>query len=340
MPPFGTFFSVNRNSKMAFSPARLWTALNLGGLSVREAAERTWTRINDHEILTRAAAISFYAIAALVPFMALVISVTAQSLPWIMSKIGLHSGTDGTDATELLRGLLPPDALSLIAGELKRLRDQPQGGLISFGLIAVLWLSSSAFVGIIDSMNVIRGVPETRPFWRRRLIAILMTVSQAAILIVSLGTFIVWPQILHWLGLTNSAAILATAVHGLTVVVMILLSFALALYFGPNATLRWEWITPGSLFGTLTLVAVSVLFRIYVQHNVWIARGHRRAHELALAVHDRAHGGGRAQQGHRGRGKTSRSPPSRARNRALGRARLSSPPHRRLSTARSCRSTE
>ncbi len=47
---------------------------------------------------------------------------------------------------------------------------------------------------------------------------------------------------------------------------MVLMSFALALYVGPDATLRWEWITPGSLLGTLALFCVSVPFRIYVQH--------------------------------------------------------------------------
>jgi membrane protein len=139
--------------------------------------------------------------------------------------------------------------------------------MISVGLAALLWLSSSLFVGIIDAMNVIRGVQETRPFWKCRLVAMLMTVSQAAILIASFGTFVAWPQILGWLGLSQPAAILATFIHGLTVFFMVLISFALALYFGPDdAKLRWERITPGSLVGTLTLCGVSLLFRIYVQH--------------------------------------------------------------------------
>ena len=54
---------------MAFSNKRFWSAMNLGGLTAREVAIRTWRGMNDHEILTRAAAISFYAIAALVPFL-------------------------------------------------------------------------------------------------------------------------------------------------------------------------------------------------------------------------------------------------------------------------------
>ena len=38
-----------------------------------------------------------------------------------------------------------------------------------------------------------------------------------------------------------------------------LISFACALYFGPNADQRWEWITPGSLLGTLLLVQFNLL---------------------------------------------------------------------------------
>ena len=66
---------------MATSSRRLWAALSLGGLSIRELAVRTWNKMDEHEILTRAAAIAFYAIAALVPFLALVITMTAYLLP-------------------------------------------------------------------------------------------------------------------------------------------------------------------------------------------------------------------------------------------------------------------
>ena len=54
--------------------------MHLGGLTFREVCLRTWTKINEHEILTRAATISFYALAALVPFLALVITLSAWLL--------------------------------------------------------------------------------------------------------------------------------------------------------------------------------------------------------------------------------------------------------------------
>ena len=250
---------------MAILTKRFWSAITLGGLTVQEAARRTWKQINDHEILTRAAGISFYAIADLVPFLALVILMTAYCLPWIPSAAGSETSTF-VGPIEPLRNLIPDDAVSIVARELRRLQEQPAPGIISVGLVAILWFSSSLFVAIMDAMNRIMGVEETRPFWKQRAVALLMTLTQAAILIITLATIVIWPQILRWLGLSQTSAVLATCLHGLAAFLLILLSFAVAMYFGPNADQRWEWITPGSLVGTPVVLLVSYLFRVYVQH--------------------------------------------------------------------------
>jgi membrane protein len=132
--------------------------------------------------------------------------------------------------------------------------------------VAILWLSSSLFVAIMDAMNRIMGVRESRPWWKQRLVAVLMALSQGAILIVSFITILAWHQILRFLGVGDVTAVVVTAVHGLLVFVVFLLSFALVLYFAPDAEQCWEWITPGSLLGSIVLLVVSVAFRVYVQH--------------------------------------------------------------------------
>ncbi len=166
---------------------------------------------------------------------------------------------------EALISLMPGDAASVIVREIRRLQEQPPAGLVSIGLPATLWLSSSMFMAIIDAMNRIRSVRDSRSYIKLRLLAMLMTLSQASILIVALATTLAWPQILGWLGLSWMAAVLATFVHAITVFVIILLSFAMTLYFAPDGDQRWEWITPGSLLGTLVLIGVNLLFRAYVQ---------------------------------------------------------------------------
>ncbi len=177
---------------MAFSLARMPLEFRLGGVSLPTVAYRTWKRSERHELLTRAAAIAFYAIAALIPFLALVIALSPHWLPWVVRLAG-GGDAAAVDPMEPLRGLMPSGAFAFVSNQLKELREHPPVGLLSFSLAATLWLSSSVFVAVIDAMNVIRSVHETRPFWKRRLIAMVMTLAQAAILIGSVATIVGWP---------------------------------------------------------------------------------------------------------------------------------------------------
>jgi len=239
--------------------------MHLGGLSVREVATRAWKRIDDDEIFTRSAAITFYAIAALVPFLALVITLTAYLLPPPFRQAESGTAQPAGPMDELVN-VLPRDAASIVIKEIDELQKRPPTGLLSFGLVAILWLSSSLFVAVMDATNRIMGVRESRPWWKQRVVGVLMALSQGGILIAAFATVLAWRQILHFLGVGEVTAVLVTVVHGLFVLVIFLLSFAMALYFAPDAEQCWEWITPGSLAGSVVLLAVSVAFRVYVQN--------------------------------------------------------------------------
>ena len=84
-----------------FPPIRLREALSLGGLSVRELASRTWLKILDNEIMTRAAAVSFYAMMALVPFLGLVLTITIELLPDLRGPSGTTIGFANMTVGEL-----------------------------------------------------------------------------------------------------------------------------------------------------------------------------------------------------------------------------------------------
>jgi membrane protein len=245
--------------------------LSLGGLSVRELFVRTWARVNENEIMTRAAAVSFYTMLALVPFLGLVLTLTAYVLPDITGLTGHRTGI-GNLTTEQLRGtlrsFLPAEAYAVFADQIARLQSQkePPLGLLVFSTAVTVWLASSLFVAIIDAMNRIYGVSETRSWIKIRFTAVVMTFLQAAILIGALLTIVLGPKVLAWLGLSTPAATLATAVQWLAAAVMVLLSFALSFYVGPDAEQKWEWITPGSLLGTAAFLVACLGFREYVAH--------------------------------------------------------------------------
>jgi len=252
-----------------FPPLRLREAFKLGGLTPRELVMRTYRAIEDHEIQTRAAAVAFYAMLALVPFIGLIMFLAVQLLPDLTGTSGRPKGIGDLTVSTFERTLdqgLPPEASKEIKAQIGRLQSQPPVGVLSFGLVITLWLSSSIFVAIIDAMNRIYGVEERRGFVKIRLVAIVMTLTQAAILVGSLLVIVAWPFLLKWFGLRADVALLATVVQYAVLFVMVLLSFALTFFVAPDSDQRWEWISPGSLIGTALFLGVSLLFRVYV-HN-------------------------------------------------------------------------
>ena len=130
-----------------------------------------------------------------------------------------------------------------------------------------LWSASNLFLVVIDALNRTYEVKETRSFVKLRLTAMAMTFLQAACLLGSLVAIVAWPQILRVLGLDTHGAVawVATAVRWSAVFLMVLLSFALTFYVGPDARDRWAWVTPGSLAGTVAFLVFCILFRLYVQ---------------------------------------------------------------------------
>ena len=148
-----------------FPPLRLREALRLGGLSVRELAVRTWKKINENEILTRAAAVSFYAMLALVPFLGLVLTLAVQLLPDLTGRTGKTVGIGNltVDQLETTLKAMFPRRRSRSSRTRSPDPEGPAVGLLSVGLVITIWLASSLFLAIIDAMNRIYGVSRPAP---------------------------------------------------------------------------------------------------------------------------------------------------------------------------------
>lgn len=253
-----------------FPPLRMREAWNLGGLTVRQVLWRTWNKLNDNEILTRASAVAFYAMLAMVPMIALFLTVTVNFLPDLSGLNDRPAGGAGHLTVTQLRGalqnVLPEEGYRVVEDQIGRMQKEPPFGLISLGLLIALWSASSLFLAVMDALNRVAGVTETRGFIRLRITAVIMTLIQAAILLGALIAIVVGPEILEWLGFRGHLTWFAIGLQWTIVVAMVLASFALTFYVGPDAEQRWEWLTPGSILGMLVFLGFTWLFRVYIQN--------------------------------------------------------------------------
>jgi membrane protein len=253
------------------SALRPRTTMSLGGLSLRQLALGMWKRMEEHDSMTWAAAVAFYAMLATVPFLALLLVAVVLRLPDLSGAGRRSTGfsnltVDQLDAT--LSSLFPNAAFVLVRDQIARIQSEPPLALLSLGAVIALWSASNLFLVVIDGLNRTYAVKETRSYVKRRLTAMGMTLLQAACLLGSLVAIVAWPQILRALGLDPNGAVawFATAVRWSGVFLMVLLSFALTFYVGPDARRRWAWVTPGSLAGTVAFLGFCILFRLYVQN--------------------------------------------------------------------------
>ena len=172
-----------------------------------------------------------------------------------------------------LERLLDPIAPSGVIDFISSLQQDSGGGTsavaFAIGLVAAVWVASGAMGSVIKAVNRAYEVQETRPFWRLRVIAILLVITTG---ITTGGVFLL---IVVGGELGNA---IATKAHlggafdwtwGIlrwpVAFCAILLFFALVYYLAPNKNqLSWKWLTPGAVLGALLWLVLSGLFALYV----------------------------------------------------------------------------
>jgi membrane protein len=172
-----------------------------------------------------------------------------------------------TEVETLSNQLLPPEAHAIVQDQVKKIEEDRPVGLLSLSALLLLWSASSLFVAVMESTNAAYEVHEARPWWKKRLVATVLTLVEAVLLVGASASIAAWPEVASWLRLGGAARTLATAVHWLVVIVSLMTVFALAYYFGPNIEQEWEWITPGSALGVLALILASLGFRLYLLYG-------------------------------------------------------------------------
>jgi membrane protein len=250
-------------------PTQLFSTLGFKGKDSKIVAQALWSEIVDHEILTRSAAISFYAMLAFVPLIAVIFAVSIELVQDSeVFNLHLHEVQPKTVLAleHTLHQIIPEDAYTVVLEQIKRFDSAHPVTVLSLGSIMSLWIASSLFMAVMDALNHIYAVKDKRRYWRRRAVAILMTLVQSLLLFTSLISIVAWPQILKILGLSSVDSLLLTVGHILAAFILTVISFALTFQIGPHCTQRTSWVTPGSLIGTILFLGSSYGFRGYVQN--------------------------------------------------------------------------
>jgi membrane protein len=193
-------------------------------------------------------------------------------LAFFPAMIGLVGLLDLIGAYGSLERFLDPVAPKAVTQLLHTFsRDSSGGGSVVallLGLGGAVWAASGAMGSVVKAVNNAYEVIETRPFWKVRIVSIVLVVATGIVtagmlLLVVLGGTL-GHAIAHQAHVGGAFTVAWNVLRWPVAFVAVLLLFALVYYLAPDRAQRsWRWVTPGSLLGGLMWVALSALFALY-----------------------------------------------------------------------------
>ena len=218
---------------------------------------RVYARITECRVVAVAAGVSFYALLAIFPAIAALISI-----------YGLFADP-ATIASHLdsISSFVPGGAIEVIRDEMHRVVAQGAGTLglafvVSLGVS--LWSANAGIKALFDALNIVHGETEKRGFVRLNLVSLGFTLAAIVFLLLALALVAVVPVALQYTGLESATEWIIKIARWPLLLVTVSLALSVLYRYGPSRNEpRWRWITWGSVIAALLWIAVSLLFSWY-----------------------------------------------------------------------------
>jgi len=236
----------------------LW---DLGGANPSQIARNVFGEIKSNNIPGRASELAFDFLFSLFPLILFMVT--------LFGFFTSHSAELQNDFLSYFSDFLPLDAFRLLRTTASELTENASDGMLTFGILVALWFASGGVSSMISALNLAYRVRERRSWLKVRAIALALTLLISTLLLVALFIVLAGSHFVEWLGaklqLQPVVVLLWKVAQWPTAVVFVLISYSLIYYFGPDLkSRRWHWITPGSAFGALLWLLITLGFRAYL----------------------------------------------------------------------------
>ncbi len=170
-----------------------------------------------------------------------------------------------------IQEIMPEKTYEAFYSTVLNLVSIPRGGLLSLGFILAVYFSSNGVMMMMTAFD--KAYPTTfkkRNFFKKRIIALGLTVLMASLLGLSIALVVAGNKFLRWIfEATNVNHGLYTTFFVLKWVILLMLFYSVIslLYkFGPPLKTKFNFWTPGALLATLLSLMSSVIFSFVINN--------------------------------------------------------------------------
>ncbi len=201
-----------------------------------------------------AGSVAFSAFLAIFPFLVFVVALAGLVI----------DPSTLTALVDQIHRLVPPDVARILTDRLTALATGPHTGLITVGAVGAIWTATGAVTALVTALDAAYDVHDSRPFWKVRGLAILLTLAGAVFVIVASVVALATPAVAGYLGGVLGPLLLW--LRWPVAAVIMLLVIACLYYFLPDVEQDFRFITPGSVFAVVVWAIASEAFSLYVRH--------------------------------------------------------------------------
>lgn len=223
----------------------------------KDVLVRVKNKVSDDRISMVSAAMSYYALFALVPALSSIVLIYT----WVSNP------ADISEHLSRVSQILPKDLTNVLETQLGSLASTASAKLGFSALMTLafsLWSSSKGSQAIMDALNIIYAENESRHFIKKTLVAIGLSFLGALLAIVAMGVVVIFPAIAQFLNFGQEFESLIGLASWVALIFLFSLFLSAVYRYAPDRRVpKWKWVSAGSVIASVLWIAVSLGFSFY-----------------------------------------------------------------------------
>ena len=223
-----------------------------------QVVKRGWKEASADQVPLLGAGVAFFGFLALFPALAaftLIYGLVAD--PATISS-----------QTQTLTASLPPEARTLLVGQLDQLASAPQQSLgwgLALAIVLALWSASGGVGNLVTAVNIAYDEDKKRGFIKDKLLALGLTVGAVIFLALIVGLMAGVPVVLGFLDVNGPLRWVIEVVRWVLLAVLVMVALAVLYRVAPDRDApKVRWVSVGAVVATILWLVASAAFSLYV----------------------------------------------------------------------------
>lgn len=216
-----------------------------------------YRRITNDRVMAISAGVTYYALLAIFPAIAALVSICG---------LFVDPRTFNADLSSLSR-ILPGGAIQVVTDQVKYVAANGHNalGLAALGGIAFsLWSANSGVKSLFDALNIVLRERERRGFVQLNAVSLAFTFAALLFALLAIVVVIGVPAFLSRIGLNATEQEIVAVARWPAIWLCVALAIAALYRFGPGRNdIPWQWLSWGSAFASIVWLAASFAFSFY-----------------------------------------------------------------------------